>query len=248
MWQYNNTNELYHYGVLGMKWGHRKERYPTSNRRYVSVRDRLNDRRYGYRNQKANLQLEYNKRLSNKRLTPEQKRLLRSSRRIELNKLRDQYNLDKKEIKNNMSSEEKADRARKRAKAMKTMGKAIAIGSIAAIGTYAYGKYMKEQSAKIQAIKNRTMFINQKGLDAYGRHLASPDYTADQYATSIYNILRNSRVNGRTIRNDTKQVLDYLGTGGSLKSLPKYDIYDDNRSSGKLLIKAIREQIKNRRR
>lgn len=247
MWQYKQTNELYHYGIPGMKWGHRKERYPTSNRRYVSVRDRLNDRRYGYQNQKANLQLEYNKRLSNKRLTPEQKRLLRSSRRIELNKLRNQYNLDKKEIKNNMSSEEKADRARKRAKTMKTMGKAIAIGSIAAIGAYAYGKYMKEQSAKIQAIKSRTAFINQKGLDAYGRHLAPEGYTADQYARSIYNITRGGRVNSRTIGNDTKQVLDYLGTGGSLKSLPKYDRYDDMGSTGELLIKAIREQIKNRR-
>ena len=248
MWQYKQTNELYHYGIPGMKWGHRKERYPTSNRRYVSVRDRLNNRRYGYQNQKANLQLEYNKRLSNKRLTPEQKRLLRSSRRIELNKLRNQYNLDKKEIKNNMSSEEKADRARKRAKTMKTMGKAIAIGSIAAIGAYAYGKYMKEQSAKIQAIKNRTMFINQKGLDDLGSHLAPEGYTADQYARSIYNISRGGRVSSKTIRNDTKQVLDYLGTGGSLKSLPKYDRYDGTGSTGELLIKAIREQIKNRRR
>ena len=247
MWQYNNTNELYHYGVLGMKWGHRKERYPTSNRRYVSVRDRLNDRRYGYQNQKANLLLEYNKRLGDKRLTPEQKRLLRSSRRIELNKLRNQYNLDKKEIKNNMSSEEKADRARKRAKTMKTMGKAIAIGSIAAIGAYAYGKYMKEQSAKIQAIKNRTLFINQKGLDMYGRPLAS-GYTPDQYARSIYSTIKNGRVNSRTIRNDTRQVLDYLGTGGSLKSLPKYDNVYGTSSTGELLIKAMREQIKNRRR
>ena len=30
MWQYQNTDELYHHGVLGMHWGHRKAR-ETSN-------------------------------------------------------------------------------------------------------------------------------------------------------------------------------------------------------------------------
>lgn len=71
MWQYKHTDELYHWGIKGMKWGQRKKRVPSED--HVKSRElrkkktsemstaelkKLNDRLTAENNYKENLRKE----------------------------------------------------------------------------------------------------------------------------------------------------------------------------------------------
>lgn len=51
MWEYTSTDELYHHGVLGMRWGHRKARYSSGTRK---SRKRVSTQRTSKDSRRAN--------------------------------------------------------------------------------------------------------------------------------------------------------------------------------------------------
>ena len=67
MWQYNNLDELYHYGVLGMRWGRRKARKSTLSDDHLKTQkikkkriSELSNKELQEYNNRKNLERNYN--------------------------------------------------------------------------------------------------------------------------------------------------------------------------------------------
>ena len=88
MWEYRHTDELYHYGVLGMKWGRRKSRSkigkPTLRTRKPKIDKRSEDSKNvaQIRKKKVNQMTNKELREANDRLELERRYVDLSSKRV----------------------------------------------------------------------------------------------------------------------------------------------------------------------
>ena len=148
MWEYNYTDELMHYGVLGMKWGRRKARPTTS----------VGKARAAYKTAHKDYNKAFNKAYNYQELHPTAAwRKQGNKRRDELERLWDDA-INKAEISKNTKKEYKAEKEAykqtneykaKRKKAIK-VGAAVAGTALAAYGAKKVYDIQKDNKARVR--------------------------------------------------------------------------------------------------
>lgn len=206
-------DELMHYGVPGMKWGHRKAR-PTAvgnarlARRSTSAYSNMSSAKAAYK------QAQQGYRSGS---------LARNAR----NQAKSAYKDAKKAERN--TAEAKAHRVAKAKRAAK-IGAAVAATGLAAYGAYKLNKYVKTKNCQIAA--ERGMKSAQSLFDGLSRN-AMNDFSAGKiksYDVSV-NAGAMARGHAKSAANDSfrtaaRNVMNYKKSGGNLKYLPSVNSYD----------------------
>ena len=219
---YHADDELYHYGVKGMKWGHRKARdndpvyqkkqaYKQAKRDYNSAARLANRRRYDENSSSVRRRIAARNRLDDAAAKAEV-----------MDKAKADYKQAKKDRKANMTPEEKAARRKKAI----IIGTAAAGAALAVAGAY----YIKSKNCQIAAKRGNSYAIesyNRRVSELYNSGKAG---TVEAYEGTIARRYANSARND-SLAKATRNVYNYRKAEGkgSLKELASVYDYDDIR-------------------
>lgn len=210
----NNSNELYHYGVKGMRWGHRKATYQNT-----AVRTGNSAQRQAYLNAKANkraatkdFKKAYNKAYNRSiaAYSPIKKhRQANDARWDDAVKKAQASNAADKAYKDAKKAYKQTDEYKaKRAKAIK-VGAAVAGTALAAYGAYKVSGILKDK-AVAKAYKlgdetaNRWLKASVKAAKAGDQHMhiVSADMVGESY--------KRANATADRVRNSTVEAAKYL--------------------------------------
>ena len=210
MWNYVHSEELYHHGIKGMKWGVRR-----------------------FRNRNGSLTPAGRKRYADDSYTVAKKaaKAERKQAKSDYKQSKKDYKQAKKTAKENMTPEEKAARRKKAIK----IGAAAAGTALAVYGAYKLNKYVKTSNYNIAAERGREYAAKQyeraskEAWDALENPLKYETYRK-------VHMKENAHLEARRFANDAtkdnfvtaaKNVRNYKRSGGNLKEVNRinYDYY-----------------------
>lgn len=220
-------DELYHYGVKGMKWGHRKNPEVAAARQtYKSAKkdwNRSYNKAYNYSARHPISQYTSKKKRaeSDKRWDDAQTKL----------KTYDKAKADYKQAKQDYrNSPEGQAAAAKRKKALK-VGAAVAGTALAVYGGYKVNKYVKTKNMEIAAEKGyesaKKMFNEHVStMEAYKSNVKNPVHSYT-YTVNAGKIAKDrADVASKTkFKQAARAVRQYKKSGGDLKNLRKVESY-----------------------
>lgn len=197
-------DELMHYGVPGMRWGHRKAR-PESpeHARYMSAKQQYKSANKAY-NKSFNKAYNYSSRHAIGQYTNKKKKA-ESNRRwdeaydmaVERGKAKQQYKSAKAQYK--QTDEYKA----KRAKAIKT-GAVVAGTALAAYGTYKVSKYVKSEAGR-RSYEDGKYFI-----DAYLKNARKETNDATYWYNEARRVGADTDKRTKIVKSSTIDAVRYL--------------------------------------